>query len=437
MSDQPILEVRQLKKAFRIYANPRDRFWEWCSFGRFRRHTLHWVLRGVDLSLQAGEFFALVGKNGAGKSTLLRLLAGVTAPNSGEVILRGRLLSLLELGSDLHPDLSGEENVRRCAELLGYTPAEFDIDKIRQFADLGDYWERALRTYSTGMRARLAFATYAFLPCQILLVDEVLAVGDFFFRQKCLARLEELRIQGVTILLVSHDFSLILRLCQRAMLLHEGECLLQGHPKEVLEAFHQLERQRGSSLPLPSPPKQDGGNVPAEWPEHLQAFKGGPGPGARLERFLLADLDGQPAAVFRQGEWAAIFYEFQVLRDIHTPVWIFRLTDQAGFLVHGKASIQSDSSSEQGLAKGQRLLVRRTMQLNLAPGEYSLGCSLHERPALDPFETNPDRLLGLDFTLCAYEPMAYLAVLPGPSTPIGNHLGQCDLPGDIQLWAPT
>jgi len=197
------------------------------------------ALRDVSFRLEAGESMAVVGRNGAGKSTLLSLVAGLARPDSGRVTVEGRVAALLELGSGFHPDLTGAENLRLNASLLGLSRrrTEQAAGAIAEFADIGDFLREPLRTYSTGMLMRLAFAIAVHVDPDILIVDEVLAVGDVAFQNKCFERIRQFRAQGKTLLFVSHATALVREICSRALWLEHGKVVMDGAAADVLEAY--------------------------------------------------------------------------------------------------------------------------------------------------------------------------------------------------------
>lgn len=201
-----------------------------------------WALKGVSLEVQKGEVVGLLGKNGSGKSTLLRVIAGIYAPDRGQVEVEGRISAMLELGAGFRDELSGLENIRLAGAVIGMSPQEIEarFDEITRFADIGDFIHQPLRTYSSGMRARLGFAVASSIKPDILLIDEALAVGDAEFREKSMRRVEDLVKSGITVVIVSHNLSELQRLCQRLVLIDAGKVVGSGPPAEMLEAYKRL-----------------------------------------------------------------------------------------------------------------------------------------------------------------------------------------------------
>jgi ABC-type polysaccharide/polyol phosphate transport system ATPase subunit len=209
---------------------------------RFRRNPEHdfYALKNVSFQVSEGERVGIVGRNGAGKSTLLSLVCGLAVPEKGRVEVKGRIAALLELGSGFHPDLTGEENVYLNASLLGFTRAKTDelFDSIVEFSGVGEFINEPLRTYSSGMIVRLAFSVALNLEPTILIIDEVLAVGDQAFQEKCLEKISEFRATGKTLLCVSHSPGLLQQLCDRAIWLDHGELMMDGPALDVLQAYN-------------------------------------------------------------------------------------------------------------------------------------------------------------------------------------------------------
>jgi lipopolysaccharide transport system ATP-binding protein len=249
-----VVSVRDLSKRFKIYGRPWDRLLEWASLNFVCRHQEFWALQGVSFDVRRGESLGIIGVNGAGKSTLLKILSRALYPTSGEFEVRGRVLSLLELGTGFQPELTGRQNIFQSAQLLGFADAYVRerLPAILDFAEIGEFIDRPVRQYSTGMFLRLAFSLFANLDPDVYIVDESLAVGDVFFQQRCFRRFRELREGGCTILLVSHDMEAITHLCDRAILLSAGKLVAEGDPVTVVHDYFALSGQAfHSAAPVP------------------------------------------------------------------------------------------------------------------------------------------------------------------------------------------
>jgi lipopolysaccharide transport system ATP-binding protein len=238
----PAISVRGVGKCHQVYGRPQDRLKQAISLGRRRYFRELWALSGVSFDVAKGESIGIVGRNGCGKSTLLQIITQTLRPTTGSVEVRGRVAALLELGSGFNYEFSGRDNVYMNASILGLTQAQIRdrFDAIVAFADIGDCLDRPVKTYSSGMVLRLAFAVQVQVEPDVLIVDEALAVGDEAFQRKCFARLRAFQEQGGTILFVSHSSSAVIELCNRAILLDQGEMLLSGRPKDVVEGYHRL-----------------------------------------------------------------------------------------------------------------------------------------------------------------------------------------------------
>ena len=243
-TSRPIVEATGLGKRFDIYLNDRSRVLEF--FGRRKHHQEHWALRDVNFSVQPGRSFGVIGSNGAGKSTLLKMIAGISEPTQGTLDVRASVTTLLDLGLGFHQNFTGRENIYLNCTLLGMRREEVDarIGDIIGFAELGEFVDYPVRTYSAGMSLRLGFSIAAHMSAEIFLVDEVLTVGDQYFQRKCVRKIEELLGAGRTILLVSHDLHAIRNLCDDVMWLDQGEVRAIGPAREVVERYLDIDRER-------------------------------------------------------------------------------------------------------------------------------------------------------------------------------------------------
>ncbi|MBB1522868.1 MAG: ABC transporter ATP-binding protein [Clostridiales bacterium] len=235
-----VIEVNNVSKSFTVYFDKANSFKERLLFlGRNKKKTNIEILKNVNLEIKKGEVVGLIGINGSGKSTLLKLMTQIIYPNKGYIKTRGKLTSLLELGAGFHPDFSGRENIYFNASIFGLTKQEIDkrLDDIIKFAELGDFIDNPVRTYSSGMYMRLAFSVAINVDAEILLIDEILSVGDEHFQEKCFKKLEELKEEGKTIVFVTHSLGSVERFCTRAVWLHKGEIKLDGNVEEVIKTY--------------------------------------------------------------------------------------------------------------------------------------------------------------------------------------------------------
>ena len=238
---KPAITVKDLKKVYKLYDKPSDRFKE--AFGLTRKKAKeHYALNGVSLEIFQGETVGIIGTNGSGKSTILKIITGVLSPTSGEVNVSGRISALLELGAGFNMEYNGIENIYLNGTMIGFSEKEIDekLQDILDFADIGDYVYQPVKTYSSGMFVRLAFAVAINIDPEILIVDEALSVGDVFFQAKCYHKFEEFKKMGKTIVFVSHDLSSISKYCDRVYLLNQGNLLGEGSPKEMIDAFKRV-----------------------------------------------------------------------------------------------------------------------------------------------------------------------------------------------------
>jgi len=234
-----LISFQGVSKSYPIYASPRDRLKELLTFNRRRYHEDFWALRDITFEVERGETFCIVGENGSGKSTLLQIVAGILAPPSGRVDVRGRVSALLELGSGFNPEFTGRDNVYLNAAILGFSTPEIDriFPRIEAFAEIGSFIDQPVKTYSSGMLVRLAFAVAIHMEPEILIVDEALAVGDIYFRQRCMRKVHELRSRGITILFVSHAVGDVKALGDRTMWLDGGRIRAIGDTDHVVSQY--------------------------------------------------------------------------------------------------------------------------------------------------------------------------------------------------------
>lgn len=236
------ISVRNLTKTYRLFGHPGDRIKQFFSLGLKQYHREFTALKDVSFDIKKGETVGIIGRNGSGKSTLLQLVCGILKPTSGTVVVQGRVSALLELGAGFNPEFTGRENVYFQGALLGSTQAQMEerFDDIAAFADIGEFIDQPVRTYSSGMFVRLAFAVATSVSPNVLIVDEALGVGDTAFQHKCRIRMREMAEAGATLLVVSHDRTTITGLCDHCMLLDQGSIVMSGLPADVFDYYHAL-----------------------------------------------------------------------------------------------------------------------------------------------------------------------------------------------------
>lgn len=234
--------VNHIGKAYKRYPSQWSRLLEWSDPRHRSRHEAHWVLHGVSFAIEPGESIGIIGANGAGKSTLLKIITGTTQPSEGSIEMSGRVAALLELGMGFHPDFTGRQNVVMAGQLLGLSIVEITerMSAIEDFAEIGDYIDQPVRTYSSGMQVRLAFSVATAVRPDILIVDEALSVGDVYFQHKSFERIRQFRDQDTTLLFVSHNPGAVKTLCNRAILLDQGIMVRDGSPDEVLDYYNAI-----------------------------------------------------------------------------------------------------------------------------------------------------------------------------------------------------
>jgi ABC-type polysaccharide/polyol phosphate transport system ATPase subunit len=381
-----VIAVRNVGKMYRLYDRPQDRLKEQLLW-RIGKHygREFWALRDVSFEVRRGERLGIIGRNGAGKSTLLQILAGILLPTIGEVQVRGRVAALLELGSGFNPEFTGRENVYMNGAVLGLSPEDLDAryEAIAAFADIGDFINQPVKLYSSGMLVRLAFAVSTHVDADVLFIDEALAVGDIFFRQKCYKRLDDLRERGVSVVLVSHAMTEVEQFCQQAILLNHGTVLFQGGAPEAVKRYYLVEQQEQllsigrASVALTSevaaPPMIHSDEF---WPSAeafldiskvTQVSNGW----ARCTAVALCNKEGNPSQVFEQGEFSTFFYEFEILHDIEVPIGNVTITNDKGVIVHGKSSMEYGTDVPNAVPSGRRLRFRQDISLEVAVGEYT------------------------------------------------------------------
>jgi len=365
-----VVTVRNVAKMYRMYETPAGRLKEMLTLNRRRCHREFWALDGISFDVERGGVFGVIGPNGSGKSTLLEIVTGTLEPTRGRVVTRGRIAALLSLGAGFNPEFTGRENVFLNGEIMGLSRRETqkNLPSIERFAEIGEFMDRPVKTYSTGMYVRLAFSAAIHVEPEILVVDEVLAVGDAIFVNRCVRKFEELRASGLTVLLVTHDVGLVKLLCDRAMLLYHGRILAEGDPNDVVNRYNGLvlERQRAFEQELPPVlPEQAEAAEPLEY-----TFRHGDGQ-AVVTRVEMRNEAGRPALMFRSGENIRVRV-IVYFRERHSrPVVGMMIRTRIGMDVFG-TNTELEDAGPGPVEAGDFCEVNFAFACWLTPQEYTL-----------------------------------------------------------------
>ena len=358
------LVVSHVGKAYKRYAGKWARMLEWLT-GK-TRHDKTWVLRDINFTINPGEAVGIVGVNGAGKSTLLKIITGTTQPTSGSVHTEGRVAALLELGMGFHPDFTGRQNVFMAGQLLGLHSDEIAacLPAIEAFAEIGDYIDRPVRTYSSGMQMRLAFSVATAVRPAVLIVDEALSVGDAYFQHKSFSKIREFREQGTTLLIVSHDRSAIQSLCDRAILLERGFVIKDGPPEEVMDFYNALIAERENATVEVK--RLDDGRAQTT---------SGTGE-ARVASIELRNEQGETVEYVNVGEPVRLEVKIRLHADLPELVFGYMIKDRLGQSVFGTNTHHLKVKMAQ-LKKDELLTLVFSFPANIGLGSYSVSTALH------------------------------------------------------------
>ncbi len=350
--------VQNVSKLYRLYRRPADRLRELVP-GAGPRHSDFWALKDISLSVEKGETLSIVGPNGCGKSTLLQIVSGILQPTSGRVLTRGRIAALLELGAGFNPEFSGRENVYLNGEILGLSRAEIEkaMPSIEEFAGIGEFIERPVKEYSSGMYVRLAFSTAIHVDPEILIVDEALAVGDAVFANRCVRKFQELRERKVTVLFVSHDLGLVKQLSDRAILLLNGHIEAQGEPKDVIN------RYIGMVLEKQEPQSRKEERVKS-------SFRHGDGT-SEIVGVQILNARGEPSTSLASGEPATVRVRSRFHRAISDPMVGILIRTRIGMDVYG-TNTHIEHASLGDFQPGDELEVDFRIECWLTPQQYTL-----------------------------------------------------------------
>ena len=369
----PIIETRHLSKIFHLYPSPKARLREMFSLRGKKYHQAFRALDDVSFRIEKGQSVGIIGVNGSGKSTLLKLICGVLQPSGGELAVNGRIAALLELGAGFNLEFSGRENVYMNGALMGLSREEMDrcFPDIEAFAGIGAFIDQPVKTYSSGMFVRLAFAAAVNVDPDILVVDEALSVGDIFFQHKCIARIEEFQNRGKTILFVTHDINLVKSVCNHVVLLDHGRMLAQGDPEEVTEHYLLLARQRQTEY------AEQEFRVRRKSESKLQEASISFGSDAgQIREVQVLDAQSRETSAFLCGTSITIRIRARVGTSVRRPSISIILRDQRGYNLYGTSTAMQGQILRPD-SKG-RVTVNFKFSPQLREGSYSLVVSLDD-----------------------------------------------------------
>ena len=424
MSSRVTLAVENLGKCYQIYESPRDRLLQMLCRGRRQYYREFWALQGVSFEVNSGEVLGIVGRNGSGKSTLLQLICGTLEPSQGSIQTFGRMAALLELGSAFNPEFTGRENIYLNGAVLGLSNEEIEsrFDAIAGFADIGDFLEQPIKTYSTGMVVRLAFAVQAQVEPNILIVDEALAVGDAKFQAKCFERLRQLKENGTTILLVTHSTEQVVTHCSRAILLDAGRAVVIGKPKQVVNHYLDLlfgvekkaagfsEAEINVQAPQQDTHEHRDSSEEVSAPLNLSLtqdlfserrgynpheYRWGDGRATILDFFLKTENPSDLSAMVSSGEWVTLRVAYRFNETIIRPIFGITLKTKEGITIYGTNSEMANHCNiEQLGAKGSQGIITFCFQCGLSAGDYfiSLGIASYDGAEIIPHDRRYDAI---------------------------------------------
>lgn len=369
------IKVENLKKVYKLYDRRSDRLKE--TFGLAKnKHKDHYALNGINMEIRQGETVGIIGTNGSGKSTILKIITGVLNPTEGKVTTNGRISALLELGAGFNMEYNGIENVYLNGTMMGFSDKEIEerLPKILEFADIGDYVYQPVKTYSSGMFVRLAFAVAINIDPEILIVDEALSVGDVFFQAKCYRKFEEFKEMGKTIIFVSHDLSSISKYCDRVYLLNKGDLLGQGSPRDMIDAYkrvlvgqYAVEEEAGTNLLADESINAAAAKSMGVNPQKLEYGT----KQAHIEKFFITDDRGVQTTAVMKGSKFTIHVQVKFEEDLPAPIFAYSFKDIKGTEITGTNTMFEKAFLEPVKA-GCVKYVTFTQEMNMQGSDYLL-----------------------------------------------------------------
>jgi len=382
-----VIEIKNISKIYNLYNKPSDRLKE-ALFSRKSRHTEFAALNDVSFNVNKGEILGIIGKNGSGKSTILKIITSVLTPTSGECIVKGKIAALLELGAGFNMEYTGIENIYLNGQMIGFSKDEMDkkLQDIIDFADIGEHIYQPVKTYSSGMFARLAFSVAISVDPDILIVDEALSVGDVFFQNKCYRRFEEFRERGKTILFVTHDMGSVIRYCNRCVLLNAGKKVAEGKPQEMVDLYKRImvgqwNENEESSEEVSSIQSSNVKNDQL-WKDQISTNPDievyGDGRADIIDFGIFSDTGDIGNNVYK-GDYYSVKMKVRINEDNLNPIFAFKLRDIKGTELTGTNTMLEDIDTSQ-CKKGDIVTITFRQKQYLQPGQYlvSLGCTAFE-----------------------------------------------------------
>ena len=402
------IQVKNVTKIYRLYEKPIDRLKESLFPGGKCLHRDFYALKDISFDVKKGESVGIIGVNGSGKSTILKIITGVLTPTDGEVTVNGKVSALLELGAGFNMEYTGRENVYMNGTMMGFSKAEMDekLPEILEFADIGEFIDQPVKNYSSGMFVRLAFALAINVEPEILIVDEALSVGDVFFQAKCYHRMDELRRNGTTILMVTHDMSSVLKYCDRTIVLHKGKKISEGKPGEMVDLYKKIlagqmdlvdemlaekngaagdkaaSEKDAAETGTPDPTEKNA-SAPALMRDKMNVNPNvneyGNGK-AHIVDFGMTDEKGKLTSLVLKGETFTIKERIRFSEKVESPIFTFTIKDKKGNDLTGTNTLFE--GKETGTAQaGDEYEVSFTQRMDLQGGEYlvSMSCTGFEK----------------------------------------------------------
>ena len=379
------IKITNLTKIYKLYGRNRDRLKDSLGLSKKATYKEHYALKNVDMEVKTGESVGIIGVNGSGKSTILKIITGVLNATSGDVQINGRISALLELGAGFNMEYTGLENVYLNGTMMGFTEKEIDerLQDILDFADIGDFVHQPVKTYSSGMFVRLAFAVAINIDPEILIVDEALSVGDVFFQAKCYHKFEEFKKMGKTILFVSHDLTSIAKYCDRVILLNKGVKLAEGNPKDMVNMYkkllvHQLDEETLEDVSSKSTIGEKSEDKSA-WKNNFEVNPTVTDYGekqAEIVDFAIIDQYGAYSSIIEKGSVYKVKAKIYFHETVKNPIFTITIKNKQGTDITG-TNTMFERIETGTVNAGENRIVTYEQQMNLQGGDYllSLGCT--------------------------------------------------------------